>query len=91
MQESSLFRKMATNERFFSAYFRVGFYGKGFDSTLSNRAFIYRGNELERIADFTARISSKFPSAHLLPHTETPAPDILNSDNQCSTLHFSFV
>ena len=80
--ESSFFRKITATERFFSAYFRVGYYGKGFDASISNREYIYRGFELERISDFNARIMSKFPNATLLTYTEPPPADIINSDGQ---------
>jgi hypothetical protein len=87
--EASLFRKINTTERFFSAYFRVGFYGKGFGPSLANRAFIYRGYELERIADFTARIAAKYPQAQLVNTTEMPSADVQKNEGQCTFTHHS--
>lgn len=75
-------------------YFRVGFFGKGFDASISGKEFIYRGFELERIrfeerssfiyslSDFTARIMAKYPQAQLLNFTDPPGPEIVNSPNQ---------
>eukprot|EP00027_Filamoeba_sp_ATCC50430_P012224 CAMPEP_0168576648 /NCGR_PEP_ID=MMETSP0413-20121227/20351_1 /TAXON_ID=136452 /ORGANISM="Filamoeba nolandi, Strain NC-AS-23-1" /LENGTH=750 /DNA_ID=CAMNT_0008610321 /DNA_START=205 /DNA_END=2457 /DNA_ORIENTATION=+ len=80
--EASLFRKLSVGERFFSNYFRVGFYGKGFDISVSGKEFIYRGYELERISDFTQRFQDKFPNAKLLTYTDLPAQDVRDSDGQ---------
>lgn len=41
--ESTFYRKIVGVERFFAEYFRVGYYGKGFDQSLQGREFIYRG------------------------------------------------
>jgi len=80
--EASLFRKINVPDRFFPIYFSVGFYGKGFDPAISNKAFIYRGYELERIADFNQRMLAKFPTAKLLTFTEIPGTDVMNSNDQ---------
>ncbi|KAG5888714.1 hypothetical protein JTB14_035777 [Gonioctena quinquepunctata] len=63
-------------------YFRVGYYGKGFPKFLSNKAFIYRGKEYERLADFNARILNEFPKAKLLNYLTPPGEDITESDKQ---------
>ncbi len=77
-----MFRKITSTERFFSTYFRVGYYGKGFDSSIAGKEYVYRGFELERISDFNARVMTKFPNAQLLPYTEPPPPEIINGDGQ---------
>jgi hypothetical protein len=41
-----------TEQRYFSEYFLVGYYGEGFNRNLRGKQFIYRGFELERIAEF---------------------------------------
>jgi hypothetical protein len=51
-KEAALFRSIVESERFFCEYFRVGYYGRGFDSQIQGKEFIYRGFELERLADF---------------------------------------
>eukprot|EP01132_Coremiostelium_polycephalum_P004848 gene4848-6043_t len=81
-QESTFYRKVIGVERFFSEYFRVGYYGKGFDNSIQGKEFIYKGYELERMADFVQRIQGKFPSAKLLTYTELPPPEILVSSGQ---------
>jgi hypothetical protein len=85
--ESSFYRKIVGVERFFAEYFRVGYYGKGFDSSVQGKEFIYRGFELERMADFVQRIQSKFPNAKLLTYTDLPPPEILSSPGQCINSH----
>lgn len=79
---STFYSNIAGSERFFCEYFRVGYYGKGFSVLLRNREFIFRGLELERLADFTQRIQSKFPQAQLLNYTEEPQTDVQNSEGQ---------
>jgi Dock homology region 2 len=60
-REAKLFRDIVEQERFFCEYFRVGYYGRGFDSQIQGKEFIYRGFELERLADFIP-VSSLHPS-----------------------------
>ncbi|EGC38812.1 hypothetical protein DICPUDRAFT_27977 [Dictyostelium purpureum] len=81
-QESTFYRKIIGVERFFSEYFRVGYYGKGFDPSIQGKEFIYKGYELERMSDFVQRIQTKFPNAKLLTYTETPPIEILDSNQQ---------
>ncbi|GAM25576.1 hypothetical protein SAMD00019534_087510 [Acytostelium subglobosum LB1] len=78
-QQSTFYRKIIGVERFFCEYFRVGYYGKGFDASIQGKEFIYKGFELERMTDFVQRIQSKFPSAIMLTNTEAPSAEILNS------------
>eukprot|EP01114_Cavostelium_apophysatum_P014920 TRINITY_DN3977_c0_g1_i2.p1 TRINITY_DN3977_c0_g1~~TRINITY_DN3977_c0_g1_i2.p1 ORF type:complete len:1173 (+),score=379.10 TRINITY_DN3977_c0_g1_i2:1536-5054(+) len=81
-QEASLFKRIATSERYSPIYFRVAFYGKGFDTELSGKEFIYRGFELERLSDFTTRITEKYPNATALTTTEPPGPEIAENPGQ---------
>eukprot|EP01133_Synstelium_polycarpum_P010994 gene10994-12806_t len=81
-QESTFYRKVIGVERFFAEYFRVGYYGRGFDASIQGKEFIYKGVELERMSDFVQRIQAKFPSATVLTYTEMPPPETLNSPGQ---------
>lgn len=81
--ESQFYRKIVGVDRFFAEYFRVGYYGKGFESSIQNKEFIYRGFELERMADFAQRVQAKFPNAVQLTYTHTPPPEILGGNGQC--------
>eukprot|EP01132_Coremiostelium_polycephalum_P009687 gene9687-11888_t len=81
-QEVEFYEKILGTERFFSEYFRVGYYGKKFPVTIQGKEFLYKGFELERLSDFTGRILSKFPDAELLKSTSEPTPEIQNSDGQ---------
>ncbi|CAH1099777.1 unnamed protein product [Psylliodes chrysocephalus] len=63
-------------------YFRVGYFGKGFPKFLSNKVFIYRGKEYERLADFNARILNEFPKAELLNKLTQPGEEIVGSSKQ---------
>jgi hypothetical protein len=81
-RQAELFQKIADQDRFFAEYFRVGFFGQGFDPEYRNKEFIYRGSELERVGDFAGRIQRKFDKAVLLKKSEPPGEDILNSPGQ---------
>jgi len=50
-----------------------------------NKEFIFRGFELERLADFSQRIQAKFSDAKMLTYTDPPPEETLQSDTQ-STL-----
>jgi len=71
-QTSTFYRNIVTDQRYFSEYFLVGYYGKGFNRNLRGKQFVYRGFELERIAEFVQRIRRKYPDAELLKSTEAP-------------------
>eukprot|EP00026_Physarum_polycephalum_P000045 Phypoly_transcript_00045.p1 GENE.Phypoly_transcript_00045~~Phypoly_transcript_00045.p1 ORF type:complete len:1883 (+),score=230.21 Phypoly_transcript_00045:40-5688(+) len=81
-KEAALFRSIDSSERFFCEYFRVGYYGRGFDSQIHGKEFIYRGFELERLADFIPRILLKFPHAIILNYTDLPPPEVINGEGQ---------
>src|SRR3989338_6487259 len=53
---ATMVQNIAETERFYPEYFSVGYYGRGFASSIANMEFIYRGYELERLRDFTERL-----------------------------------
>lgn len=63
-------------------YFRVGYYGLGFQPLLQNKVFVYRGKEYERLADFSMRTLNEFPNAELLNKLTPPGPEITQSNGQ---------
>eukprot|EP01119_Soliformovum_irregulare_P019984 TRINITY_DN6420_c0_g1_i1.p1 TRINITY_DN6420_c0_g1~~TRINITY_DN6420_c0_g1_i1.p1 ORF type:complete len:1484 (+),score=565.54 TRINITY_DN6420_c0_g1_i1:731-5182(+) len=74
--------KILTEARFFTEYFRVGYYGKGFDANLRGKEFVYRGLELERRDEFIERIKALFPNAEILMKPELPGNDITDGPGQ---------
>lgn len=80
--QGQFYKNIVTTERFFCEYFRVGYYGRGFPVTLRNKEFIFRGLELERLADFSQRIHAKFPESVLMKSTDPPTDEVLNADGQ---------
>ncbi|CAG8566604.1 19239_t:CDS:2, partial [Racocetra fulgida] len=81
-QQAVLHENIIKKERYFSEYFRVGFYGRGFPASLQNRQFIYRGYEWEKIGAFCERMQNKHPQAQLLKYNSTPTDEILHGDGQ---------
>ncbi|PRP86041.1 hypothetical protein PROFUN_05812 [Planoprotostelium fungivorum] len=71
-----LLKKVARENRFFNEYFKVGFYGTGFDKQLRGKIYIYRGLEAERREDFVERMKVLFPDAEILNYSEDPGPEI---------------
>ncbi|KAI9593307.1 hypothetical protein BDF19DRAFT_415419 [Syncephalis fuscata] len=81
-QQAALHEDIVNKERYFSEYFRVGFYGKTFPSGLRNKQYIYRGLEWEKIGAFCERIQNKYPAARLLKSSAPPDERIINGDLQ---------
>ncbi|XP_065221520.1 dedicator of cytokinesis protein 2 isoform X3 [Planococcus citri] len=63
-------------------YFRVGYYGKGFPSFLSNKVFVHRGKEYDRLSDFCSRMMNQYPNAEQMTKLTPPGNDILESPGQ---------
>jgi len=80
--QARLLLKISEERRFFAEYFRVGFYGKGFDQNITGKEFIYRGLELEKRDDFMERMTSLFPNAQILTFADEPGDDIINGAAQ---------
>lgn len=80
--EASLYERVMKESRLVKEYFRVGYYGKGFPSTVQGKEYIYCGKLLERIGDFSERILSKFPNAELMKSTEPPKKEERESPGQ---------
>ncbi|KAI9140106.1 dedicator of cytokinesis-domain-containing protein [Paraphysoderma sedebokerense] len=81
-RQATLCNSIRTQERYYSEYFRVGYYGKGFPTTVRNKQFIYRGLEWEKIGPFCERIQNKHPDSTLLKSNVPPKDDILNSNGR---------
>ncbi|ORY03265.1 hypothetical protein K493DRAFT_297523 [Basidiobolus meristosporus CBS 931.73] len=80
--QAQLYENILHKERYYSEYFRVGFYGKGFPTSVRNKQYIYRGLAWEKISAFCDKIQNKHPSAQLLNSNGTPSEAILNSNRQ---------
>ncbi|KAJ3312728.1 hypothetical protein HDV04_002692 [Boothiomyces sp. JEL0838] len=55
-----LYDKISLNQRSFPTYYRVAFYGKGFTSKLSGKQFVFRGDNWEKLTEFTERIQKEY-------------------------------
>jgi len=62
---SKYYEMIKRTDRFYPSTFRVGYYGD-FGPEFKNMEFVYRGDVLESIGDFTTRIKMKFPTATML-------------------------
>jgi hypothetical protein len=70
--------------RFFAEYYRVGYYGRGFDQNITGKDFIFRGLELEKRDDFITRLKTVFPTAEILSYSDEPPADIINGSGKCN-------
>ncbi|OBZ90658.1 Dedicator of cytokinesis protein 3 [Choanephora cucurbitarum] len=66
-RQASLTENIVKKERYYTEYFRVGFYGRGFPASNRNRQYIYRGLEWEKMSSFVERMQNRHPNAQLLP------------------------
>ncbi|KAI8364106.1 hypothetical protein BD560DRAFT_436932 [Blakeslea trispora] len=66
-RQASLTENIVKKERYYTEYFRVGFYGRGFPASNRNRQYIYRGLEWEKMSSFVDRMQNRHPNAQLLP------------------------
>lgn len=67
-------------DRFFEEYFFVEYFGTGFPPEYLNKKFIYRGAEAEKLGNFVARITKRFPNCEVLHHD--PTEEIMHSNVQ---------
>jgi hypothetical protein len=80
--QADLYMKIAEQDRFFSNYFYVAYYGTGSPNALRRKSFIYRGLELERIPHFISRMEKKFPNAEVLKTMDPPASDLTDKNKE---------
>ncbi|KAJ6238153.1 dedicator of cytokinesis [Anaeramoeba flamelloides] len=66
-KESEFYKNIVTVDRFYATYFRVGYFGRGFEDEkyqgLKDQNFIYKGKELEQLSEFMDKLKIKFPKA----------------------------
>ncbi|KAJ3335366.1 hypothetical protein HDU93_005686, partial [Gonapodya sp. JEL0774] len=79
-KRASLYEKIQNEERYYSAYFRVGYFGKRWPDSLRNKLFIYKGHEWEKIAPFCDRILDRYPDSQLLRQAQPPGADVKEGD-----------
>ncbi|KAH7923945.1 hypothetical protein BV22DRAFT_1035772 [Leucogyrophana mollusca] len=73
--QAALLEHIITDQRYYSDYFRVVFYGD-FPEALRNKQFIYRGYEWEKYGAFCERMLNKHPGTQLLKTYGEPPIDI---------------
>ncbi|KAH9917284.1 cytoplasmic protein [Amylocystis lapponica] len=73
--QAALYEHIVTDQRYYSDYFRVAFYGN-FPQAIRNTQFIYRGYEWEKFGAFCERMLNKHPGVQLLKTMGDPPPDI---------------
>eukprot|EP00800_Vazella_pourtalesii_P012913 TRINITY_DN3023_c0_g1_i4.p1 TRINITY_DN3023_c0_g1~~TRINITY_DN3023_c0_g1_i4.p1 ORF type:complete len:841 (-),score=170.33 TRINITY_DN3023_c0_g1_i4:233-2755(-) len=78
--QAQFYVKIIQELRFPRAYFKTGFFGKGFPLFLRNKSFVYQGNEYEKLNDFMCKLQEEFPNAQLMSTTNPPDDVILNSE-----------
>ncbi|ORZ40506.1 hypothetical protein BCR44DRAFT_1509724 [Catenaria anguillulae PL171] len=79
---AALYQSIIKEQRFYSEYFRVGYYGMGFPATLRNKQFVYRGLEWEKLGTFCERIQNKHPDSVLLKNNAVPGDETLTADGR---------
>jgi dedicator of cytokinesis protein 3 len=82
VHEAELYASIVKQDRYFSEYFRVAFYGSKFPLSVQNKQFIYRGLEWEKYPAFCERLLNKHPNAQLLRTNTLPTEEIQFADAQ---------
>ncbi|KAJ6239295.1 dedicator of cytokinesis [Anaeramoeba flamelloides] len=66
-KEAEFYNNIVTVDRFYATYFRVGYFGKGFEDEkyqgIKDQTFIYKGKELEKLPEFMDKLKVKYPKA----------------------------
>ncbi|KAG8760434.1 hypothetical protein FRC14_003131 [Serendipita sp. 396] len=75
LHQATLLEHIVTDQRYYSEYFRVAFYGS-FPVALRNKQFIYRGDVWEKYPAFCERMISKHPGAQLIKNSTEPSEEI---------------
>ncbi|CAE6444733.1 unnamed protein product [Rhizoctonia solani] len=75
VHQAALLEHIVTDQRYYSEYFRVAFYGN-FPAALRDKQFIYRGYEWEKFGAFCERMLNKHPEATLLRTTTEPPDEV---------------
>ncbi|KAG8846100.1 hypothetical protein FRB96_002079 [Tulasnella sp. 330] len=86
--QATLLENIMTEQRYYSEYFRVAFYGN-FPAAIRDKQFIYRGYEWEKLGAFCERMLNKHPGAQLLKVVGDPPDDVRFSSFQylqCSSV-----
>ncbi|KAG8997177.1 hypothetical protein FRB93_000463 [Tulasnella sp. JGI-2019a] len=86
--QATLLENIMTEQRYYSEYFRVAFYGN-FPAAIRDKQFIYRGYEWEKLGAFCERMLNKHPGAQLLKVMGDPPEDVRFSSFQyiqCSSV-----
>ncbi|KAH9924408.1 cytoplasmic protein [Fomitopsis serialis] len=73
--KAALLEHIITDQRYYSDYFRVAFYGH-FPAAIRNKQFVYRGYEWEKFGAFCERMLNKHPGVQLLKMIGDPPVDI---------------
>ncbi|GJE96717.1 cytoplasmic protein [Phanerochaete sordida] len=79
--QAALLEHIVTDQRYYSDYFRVAFYGN-FPVGIRNKQFVYRGYEWEKFGAFCERMLNKHPGARLLKSIGDPPVDIRFGSDQ---------
>ncbi|KAI8336596.1 hypothetical protein BC941DRAFT_427545 [Chlamydoabsidia padenii] len=73
-QKATFMENIVKKERYYSEYFRVGFYGRGFPAGLRNQHFIYRGMAWEKMSSFMERMQNRHPNVQLVSGKMASSP-----------------
>ena len=79
---AGFYKKILTEFRPEPEYYMVGFYGLSFPLFVRNKQFIYRGQDYEKISDFTARLCKEFPEATLVNASSPPWTELKEMEEQ---------
>eukprot|EP01156_Anaeramoeba_ignava_P005889 Anaeramoba_ignava/a347240_105.p1 GENE.a347240_105~~a347240_105.p1 ORF type:complete len:1633 (+),score=550.04 a347240_105:713-4900(+) len=83
-KEIEYISQIPTPGRTFPKYFRIGFYGKGFEDekyfNCKNKEYIYRADHFDLLSGFVEKLQEKYPSTQIT--SKDPTQEIIDSDGK---------
>lgn len=77
--QASYFGNIVDELRPAREYFRVGFFGQGFPKYLRNKAFVFRGQEYEKLSSFQDRVLLDHNNVELMKTNQLPGEEVTGS------------
>lgn len=65
-RQANITEKIRTQDRYFSNYYLVSFFGSGFKNNLHGKVFVYKGLLWEKLGSFCERILKRHPGSKLI-------------------------
>lgn len=80
--QAKIYEKIVSLSRSIPMYFRIAFYGNGFDELIKNKAFIYRYSSSMNTGNVISEMKSKYPDADVDSGEKPTKEELKKQDNK---------